>query len=283
MPASLVHRSFPAVAVAAPKPFRTFAVRSEETRHAAMARAPYDRVHVVRASFLDAGALARLGDAGLARMAVREPGDVDYADTSLAELGTLVPEVDDFPGRIAAALRETGVLGGDDAPYRRCVEHRVDWLGTQGAGFHNDVRDHWTACLFWNLVLAASDVEFVMPHAGLRLPLAPGDLVVFDPAMAHGLCRPRDDGQFVDASFGAADDGRQAFLTGELALSDAGWAALGTPWLPVETHERRAALDLMAAEFDERGGAIKRVRSLLHCMRPGTRYAQEPEARDAPE
>jgi hypothetical protein len=276
MPASPRHRVLAAAAGPAPKPFRTFAVRSEEGRHAASARAPYDRVHLVRAALPDAGALALLAAAGLERMAVREPGDVDYANVSLAEIGARAA-VADPAGLLADALRETGVLGDGEAPYRRCIERRVDWLGTQGAGFHNDVRDHWTACLFWNLVLAARDVEFVMPHAGLRVPLAPGDLLVFDQTMAHGLCRPGDDGEFVDASFGADDDGRQVFLTGELALPDDAWAALGSPWLPVEEHERRGALDLLAAEFDERSGAVKRVRSLLHCMRAGTRYADAAE------
>src|SRR5207244_1845991 len=121
---------FAAAAGPAPKPFSTFAVRSEEPRHAPVARSPCDRVHLVHTDFLDADALARLAAAAFARMAVGEPGDVDYANVSLAELAALVPEVDDVAGHIAAALRETGVLGADDAPYRRCIEHRVDWLGT---------------------------------------------------------------------------------------------------------------------------------------------------------
>jgi hypothetical protein len=36
----------------------------------------------------------------------------------------------------------------------------------------------------------------------------------------------------------------------------------------------------MAAEFDERSGAVKRVRSLLHCMRADTRYVDLPEPPD---
>ena len=134
------------------------------------------------------------------------------------------------------------------------------------AGFHNDVRDHWTACLFWNLTLAADDIEFVMPHANLRIALAPEDLLVFDQTMAHGLCRPRDHGQAIASSFAPVDADRQVFLTGELALQDDRWAALGSPWSPVEEHERRGALDLLAAEFDECSGAIRRPRSLMHRM-----------------
>jgi hypothetical protein len=155
------------------------------------------------------------------------------------------------------------VLGDDPAAYRRSVATRIDYLSCVGAGFHNDVSRHWSRCLFWVLALAAADVEFVMPHAGVRLPLAPGDLVVFDQTMAHGLCRPADGGQAVAASFASGAHRHQLFLTGELPLSDERWAALGAPWLPVQHHERLGALDLMVAEFDDRSGAIQRPRTLL--------------------
>jgi hypothetical protein len=142
----------------------------------------------------------------------------------------------------------------------------VDYLATCGAGFHNDVNRHGCRCLFWLLTLQAQDVEFVMPHAGVRLQLAPGDLIVFDPAMAHGLCRPADGGHAVSASFEGGAHRPQMFLTGELVLDDAQWAVLGAPWLPVEVHAGRAALDLMVAEFDDRSGAIKRLSSLRDGM-----------------
>ncbi|MEY3253566.1 MAG: hypothetical protein RL227_2539, partial [Pseudomonadota bacterium] len=131
-----------------------------------------------------------------------------------------------------------------------------------GAGFHNDVARHWPRCLFWLLALAVEDVEFVMPHAGLRLPLAPGDLLCFDQTLAHGLCRPADGGRAVACSFESAPSAPQVFLTGELRLSDAQWAALGSPWLPREEHARRGALDLRLAQFDERTGTIQQLGSL---------------------
>jgi hypothetical protein len=114
-----------------------------------------------------------------------------------------------------------------------------------------------------------------MPHAGVRLALAPGDLLVFDPAMAHGLCRPRDLGQAVAASFEPGPDCRQVFLTGELLLDDAQWAGLGAPWLPVEQHERRGALDLTVAEFDDRSGAIKQLRAMRDCMKRSTCHVDD--------
>ncbi|MDE2160583.1 MAG: hypothetical protein KGJ30_16840, partial [Burkholderiales bacterium] len=207
---------------------------------------------------------------GAARIRTAAYSDIEYAPTTLRELAAVAPGAADLGPRLAAALQCTGVLGADPAQYRRCMGTRIDYLVSRGAGFHNDVGRHWSRCLFWLLALDLADVEFVLPHAGVRVALAPGDLLVFDPSMAHGLCRPGDGGQAVAASFDAAPAARQVFLTGELLLDDGQWAALGAPWLPVEHHEARAALDLMVAEFDERSGAIKRVRALRDCMKRST-------------
>ena len=276
MSATLVHHIIAADQHRVPKPFRAFAVRSDEPLHAADARPPYGRVHRVATAFLDADALARLGSEGLARMKIEAFSDIDYATTTLAELSAAAPRVADLVASIAAALQLTGVLGDEAAAYRSSVASRIDYLGACGAGFHNDVARHWSRCLFWVLALAVADVEFVMPHAGVRLLLAPGDLVVFDPTMAHGLCRPADGGQAVAASFEADGAGRQIFLTGELLLSDAHWAALGAPWQPVELHEQRGALDLMVAEFDERSGAIKRPHALRDGLKRSTCHVDAP-------
>ncbi len=253
-----------------PPPFKCFAVRSDEAGHAYDARAPYGCVHAVRTAFLDAGALAGLAAQGWARMQVPTFSDVDYATTTPQDLAAAAPGVTDLLGHIAGALQMTGVLGTDAAAYRRSVATRIDYLAARGAGFHNDVSRHWSRCLFWVLALDLADVEFVMPHAGVRLALAPGDLLVFDQTMAHGLCRPADQGQVVAASFDTGLNDSQIFLTGEILLTDAQWAALGAPWLPVEAHAQRGALDLMVAEFDGRSGAVQRVHSLKGSMQRST-------------
>lgn len=271
------HRSIAADVQGVPRPFRALAVRSEEPRHAFEARAPYGRVHLLRTAFLDAGALASLAAEGRARVKVEVFSDIDYATTTLDELAAAAPGVVDLVGSIAGALQLTNVLGPDAASYRRSVARRIDYLASCGAGFHNDVSRHWSRCLFWLLALDVADVEFVMPHAGLRLPLAPGDLLVFDQTMAHGLCRPHDQGQAVATSFEAAACRLQIFLTGELLLTDAQWAALGAPWLPVEVHEQRGALDLTVAEFDERSGAIKRPHALRDGMKRSTCHVDGPQ------
>jgi hypothetical protein len=270
MPALPMHRIVAADVHRVPQPFRAFAVRSDEPQHAWDARAPYGQVHVVRTDFLDAGSLASLAAEGLARVSLEAYSDIAHAITTPQELCATAPRVPDLMGGIAGALRLTGVLGQDPADYLRSLATRIDYLASCGAGFHNDVGRHWSRCLFWVLALALTDVEFVMPHAGLRLPLAPGDLMVFDPAMAHGLCRPGDNGQAVAASFNTGAHGQQIFLTGELLLTDAQWATLAAPWLPVEAHERRGALDLMVAEFDEHSGTIQRPRALQDCMKRST-------------
>jgi hypothetical protein len=276
-PAPLSHRVIAADLHRVPAPFRAFAVRSDEAQHAWDARAPYDRVHIIRMASLDAGSLASLAAAGDLRVSSQTFHDVEYATTTPAQLAAAAPGVPDLVGDIASALRLTGVLGNDLTAYRRSAGTRIDYLAARGAGFHNDVNRHWSRCLFWLLALDLTEVEFVMPHAGVRVALAPGDLLVFDQTMAHGLCRPGDAGQALAASFEEnGTSGRQIFLTGELVLSDAQWAALGAPWLPVEHHEQHAALDLMVAEFDDRSGAIQRVCALGDSMKRSTCHVDEP-------
>jgi hypothetical protein len=264
------HRRIAANAYRVPRPFHSFAVRSEEPQHAFDARAPYGWVHVVRADFLDADSLGSLAAEGHARTPVATFTDIEYAATTLQDLAAAAPGVSDLVGGIAGALHRTGVLGDDPAAYLDSVSTRIDYLASRGAGFHNDVRGHWSRCLFWILALDVADVDFVLPHAGVQVALTPGDLLVFDPTLAHGLCRPADCGAAWEASFPDDAHGRQVFLTGEILLTDAQWAALGSPWLPVEDFEHRGALDLMVAEFDDRTGSIKRPGALRDCMKRST-------------
>lgn len=266
------HRRFAAQPHAVPAPFRAFAVRSDEPVHAFDARPPYGQVHVVATDLLDGSARARLARAGYARVDIDEPFSVDYAATTWPELEAVAGTAA-LARAVAGALRVTRVLGDDPGAYERSVLTRVDWLASRGAGFHNDVARHWSRSLFWILALDVADVEFVMPHAAVRVPLAPGDLVVFDQVMAHGLCRPADDGRALAESFAQGDGGRQLFLTGEMVLDDRQWAALGAAWRPVEQFD--AALDLMVAEFDDRGGAVQRVRSLVGAMARETCHVDE--------
>ena len=251
---------------AVPPPFRSFAVRSDEATHRALARAPYGRVHGVQTGLLDERSRVALVAEGDARLRIASVGEIEHARTTPQRLCALAPHLSDLAQGLAGALQLTGVLGDDGLRYRRQLETRIDFLGARGAGFHNDVGRHWPRCLFWLLVLDLADVAFVMPHAGVQVLLAPGDLLVFDPSMAHGLCRPRDDGQALPRSFDGVSADRQLFLTGELLLDDDDWAALRSPWLPLAVHAARAALDLRLAVFDDRTGTIQRVHTLRDGM-----------------
>ncbi len=277
---TLQHHILSASTYTVPAPFKTFAVRSEEPHFEHLARAPYRHVHVVKGLGLDELTLQALAQLGQSRMHLAAPGDIDYALVTRAELAAAAADAPDAPALlrcIASALQSTGVLGAmrgsDDTTgdttddnhgdtYENAVAARLDFLGAWGAGFHNDVAGHWPRCLFWNLALDLADTEFVMPHAKLRVPLSNGDLIVFDQTMAHGLCRSKDQGHFVEASFTTGAAQRQTFLSGELLLSSAQWALLGAPWSALGHHAERAALDLLAAEFDETSGAIKGLRAL---------------------
>lgn len=268
------HRIVPLGAPRLPAPFRSLVVGSEEPQHDGLVRAPYGQVHVLGLPGLGADGCRRLAAPGRERVAVPAAFDIEHAPTRWAELATLAPGVPrdiNLRDALSQALQRTGVLGADPAAYRRALDGRVDHLVCRGAGFHNDVARHWSRCLFWVLALDLHDVELVMPHVGLRLPLAAGDLVVFDPTLAHGLCRPSDGGQALASSFGPGPADVQVFLTGELPLSDAQWAALGATWLPLAAHPERAALDLLVAPFDDRSGAIQRVQALRDglALRPG--------------
>jgi hypothetical protein len=275
MPPAPLHRIIAANAWRVPPPFRAFAVRSDEPCHAFDARAPYERVHVVRTGFLDAESLAGMAAQGRARTRSEAFSDIDYALTTPADLAAAAPRIVDLAAGIAGALQLTGVLGDGLAAYRRSVATRIDYLAARGAGFHNDVAGHWSRCLFWILALEVADLEFVMPHAGVQVALAPGDLVVFDQTMAHGLSRPGDGGHALETSFLTGEHCQQLFLTGELLLTDARWAALGAPWLPVEEHDERGALDLAVAEFDDRSGNIKRPKALRECMKRSTCHVDD--------
>lgn len=263
------HRLIAADAYRVPAPFRSFAVRSDEPLHAWDARAPYGRIHVLHLQALAPASLAALAAEGYRRVRVATPLEVDHAATTLQDLAAAAGDVG-LLDAIAEALQRTRVLGDELADYRSTVATRIDYLAARGSGFHNDVRGHWSRCLFWLLALDVRDAQFVMPHAGVQVPVTPGDLLLFDPTMAHGLCRPRDGAVALEESFTGGDEDCQMFLTGEVRLADAQWAALGSPWLPVEAH--RDALDLMVAEFDDRHGTIRRPGDLRDAMKRSTCY-----------
>jgi hypothetical protein len=233
----------------------TFSVHSELPRHAGLARIPYGKVHQAKSGFLGADSMCELARRAYDRIRIETPGDTDVAWVRDDALG-----VADLHRHIADAIVSTGIYGSAGTAFEECLQavgHETCLQVAQGAAFHSDRCGHWPSCLFWVLALDVVDVEFVVPHLGVRLPLEPGDLVVFDPSLAHGLCRPRDGGRFLSVHFEDGEDGRhQAFLSGELELDAAHWASLGCAWEPSTSPRFSSAVDLLNADFDSESGRV---------------------------
>ena len=135
MPAAPVHQSFAADVHQVPKPFRHFAVRSDEPRHAWQARAPYGQVHRVQTHFLDTAARAALSAQGWSGITLDAPLEVTHAITTPARLAAAAPLTGGLTGglasQVAAALQHTGVLGHDLARYQQDTAGRIDYLAGQ--------------------------------------------------------------------------------------------------------------------------------------------------------
>ena len=85
-----------------------------------------------------------------------------------------------------------------------------------GASFHDDLHG-WTNELFLNWYLAGPPRDFVSVGVG-RVTIKPGDVMLFDPARAHGLLRP---GERViqEEEWGRAPEDHSFFLSIDLSLT----------------------------------------------------------------
>lgn len=237
-----------------------FVVLSDLAVYKGLARLPYARVHVAKTTLLDAASALALATEAYNEALVDTVGDINLGHLREGVLARALPGVADVHETIARAIYDTGVCEAVPAGLNRClaaVQRDMDLLASVGAGFHNDCIGHWTSCLFWVLAVDTINVEFVVPHLGVRLALEVGDLVVFDPSLAHGLCRPADAGCFVPEHFERdCGDEHQAFLSGTLQLDAAGWAALGCGWRPANSPEYNDAVDLADASIEQRTGSV---------------------------
>lgn len=231
----------------------SFFVRSEMCDMEGLARRPYPVVHILPTRFLNAADLAAIAHHAYQEAGVSIVGDINTRTARPEDIERLVPGHLDVHERIAACIHSTGVYGNNIEFSRAAIRERMDYLTSLGAPFHNDVVGHWPSCLFWVLALDVCNVEFVMPALDLRHPLQQGELLVFDPCLAHGLCRPVDAGRAVPFD-GDAPGRHQAFLSGELRLEVDQWAALGCPWSAHEESSIKGAVDLMTANIDSETG-----------------------------
>lgn len=231
-----------------------FVIRSEMCDMEGLARRPYGTTHIVRTGFLNAEDTAALSSHAYECAGVTTAGDIDTRTARPDDLLSLAPGCINLQERLAETINATGVFLGNFERSLAAVHERTDFLTSLGAPFHNDVVGHWPSCLFWVLALDVHDVEFVMPALGVRHHLRPLDLLVFDPCLAHGLCRPKDAGRSI--LFDDESPGRhQAFLSGELRLEPQEWATHGCPWLPHDADVFKGAVDLLMADIDADTGA----------------------------
>ena len=95
------------------------------------------------------------------------------------------------PGRVSAVgtFRSPAVFGqlGEalGAALASALREDFEWYVCRGAFFHNDA--HFESVLFGVWCVHGPAAHMVFPRAGVRLPAAPGNLVVFDPYEVHGV------------------------------------------------------------------------------------------------
>lgn len=225
----------------------------------AEAREPYRFVHRIATSFLDEDSLVNLASKAYSEAVVHEPGDVNIGHAWEDEMLKAAPNVD-MIFELSQALMRTGVMGSE-ALYRKALSSEISYMASMAASFHNDTEGHWPGCLFWVLALDVTEADFVMPHAEVRLALSPGDLVVFDPAMAHGLCRRGESKVDREALLGG-ERFQQSFLSGELSLSKQAWAALGCPWKPLGEFAGSDYLDVREVKLCPKTGRIMNSKAI---------------------
>lgn len=74
------------------------------------------------------------------------------------------------------------------SPLGPALRPGFEWYYCRGAFFHNDA--HYDARLFGVWCVASPPMELVFPRMGVRVAVAPGSIVVFDPFEVHGVLAP---------------------------------------------------------------------------------------------
>lgn len=221
-------------------------------------RRPWGHVCYVDVSMPAAATVASLSHKALERTSCAGPGDIDsrglWSNDVDAQSGGPLERLVDGIRTGLAAMPVPGLRGPEVRV--STSEGDMNWLSCQGAAFHNDTFGHWGHCLFWVLALDASDVEFVLPHIGVSLPMPPGRLAVFDPCLPHGLCRPDDARRWRRKRFEDSERSMQTFLGGEITLSEHSWRELGSPLCRGASDALRGFLDLASADIDEESGGV---------------------------
>jgi hypothetical protein len=250
MPSDPAHRIVAADAYRVPPPFRPSRFAATNLVTPSTRARPTAGCTSYAARFLDAGSLESLAPARLCAGQHRGFPTSTMRPRRWRSWPRPRRASPTWLGSIAGALqRRASWATTSRLPEQRRHAHRLSRLARRG--FPQRRAGHWSRCLFWILALDVTDVEFVMPHAGLQLPWRPATWWSSTRPWRTGCAVRATRQQVLESSFRHGDAARQIFLTGEIPLTDAQWAALGVPWLPVEEHEapRRARPD---------GGGVRR-------------------------
>ena len=116
--------------------------------------------------------------------------------------------------------RELAAALGD--PLAKALRPTFEWYLCRGAFFHTDA--HYTGVMFGIWYLDGPAVDIVFPRADVRVPAAPGSIVIFDPFEVHGVLRS---GASEYAAGDYAERARSVFAGFELELDRAVQRAFG--------------------------------------------------------
>lgn len=217
----------------------------------------HQQVHVVpteMGSLCDGPAMARMIHL---KAPSRVFGDIATASIGEAELLDAGASVDGVLSCLSTAVSQAGLSLGRARDVRRMVGDSLSALSCWGANYHNDCYGLWPEALFWVMAVDVEGVEFCVHQLGVRHLLRPWDVVIFDPCLGHGLAAAGDGGMVEERSFVPKGGAKkvQAFLAGELRLSDRRWRAMGLPWKRLRKEAPRL-VDMAGASFDERSGVL---------------------------
>ena len=91
-------------------------------------------------------------------------------------------------GRFTADALHAALAAALPAELRASLRSGFEWYGCRGAHFHTDA--HYGDVLFGAWCLAGPPRSIAFSRAGLQVPAAVGDFVVFDPFEPHAVLDP---------------------------------------------------------------------------------------------
>lgn len=132
-------------------------------------------------------------DAGARRSAARLlVGQCDPGADARARADAIArSQSDELPGRVISGgcfrddALQAALAAALPANLRSSLRAGFEWYGCRGAHFHTDA--HYGDVLFGAWCLAGPPRTIAFARAGLRVPAATGDFVVFDPFEPHAV------------------------------------------------------------------------------------------------